>query len=60
MTDSEERTYKRVSLPSYDVIHSAGLLNLNFLGPYELGESLMTNYAADLLNEAKNGVDYQH
>jgi hypothetical protein len=46
--------------PVTNVIHSAGLQNLNFLGPYELGDSVMANYAFDLLNAAKSGADLQH
>jgi hypothetical protein len=46
--------------PVTNVIHSAGLLDLDFLGPFELGDSLMANYMVDLLNEAKSGVDFHY
>jgi hypothetical protein len=45
--------------PVTNVIHSAGLEALDFLGPSELDSGVMAIGAIDLLNEAKNGADYQ-
>jgi PGAP1-like protein len=45
--------------PVTNIIHSAGLYSLDFIGFNDLNSSTMAGDAMDLLNEAKNGPDYQ-
>jgi pimeloyl-ACP methyl ester carboxylesterase len=46
--------------PLTGLVHSAGLYSLDFLGPSELESGVMAIDAVDLLNEAKNGSDFQY
>jgi pimeloyl-ACP methyl ester carboxylesterase len=46
--------------PVANIIHSDSLSQLDFIGFSELNSGSMAAYAVDLLNEAKNGPDFQH